>query len=64
MLVGRTGGYQIRSRMIVAAGFVSGPAHWMLWIGAVAVLVLTPLCRKLGGFSIQPAHFVERHGLV
>jgi low temperature requirement protein LtrA len=50
--------------MIVAAGFVSGPAHWMLWIGAVAVLVLTPLCRKLGGFSIQPAHFVERHGLV
>ena len=49
---------------IVAAGVVSGPAGWVLWGLAVAVLVVPSLKPPDPRFEIRPGHFVERHGLV
>lgn len=50
--------------LIVIAGLVDPAWSWVLWAGAVAVLVSIPFFRKVSGFAVQPAHFVERHGLV
>ncbi len=55
--------------LVIAAGIfgVSGgaerPAGYALWVAALAVQVLSPLIvHPQGRFSIQPSHFVERHG--
>ena len=49
--------------LVIAAGVVEGPAGYALWAAALAVQVLSPLfIRVRGRFSIQPAHFTERHG--
>jgi low temperature requirement protein LtrA len=50
--------------LVIAAGTVPGrPAGYALWIAALAVQALSPLIsRPAGRFSIQPSHFVERHG--
>ena len=49
--------------LVIAAGVVKGTAGYVLWTAALAVLVLSPLViRVRGRFSIQPAHFTERHG--
>lgn len=50
--------------LVVAAGLVSPSWNWVVWVAAVAVLVAVPFFGKVSGFSVQPAHFVERHGLV
>ena len=49
---------------VVAAGFVDGPADWVLWPLAVAVAAAVPLLRGPGGFAVEAGHFVERHGLI
>ena len=36
----------------------------MLWLAALAVGFLGPLLVDLSGWRVQPAHFVERHGLI
>jgi low temperature requirement protein LtrA len=49
--------------LVIAAGAVKGTAGYVLWAAALTVLVLSPLViRVRGRFSIQPAHFTERHG--
>jgi low temperature requirement protein LtrA len=50
--------------LVIAAGTAPGrPAGYALWIAALAVQALSPLIsRPAGRFSIQPSHFVERHG--
>src|SRR5262249_21142257 len=51
--------------LIVAAGVLGGAAEYVLWAAAFATQAATPfLSRGLGGFRVEPAHFVERHGLV
>lgn len=50
--------------LVVSAGLVSPAWNVFFWIAAVAVLVAVPFFGKVSGFSVQPAHFVERHGLV
>jgi low temperature requirement protein LtrA len=50
--------------LIVAAGFVHGGLRPMLWLAALAVGFLGPLLVGLSGWRVQPAHFVERHGLI
>jgi low temperature requirement protein LtrA len=50
--------------LIVGAGLITPAWNWLIWVGAVAVLAVVPFFGKIGGFAIQPAHFVERHGLV
>jgi low temperature requirement protein LtrA len=48
---------------VLSAGFVSVGYEYVLWTAALAVQALSPLIiHPRGRFSIQPAHFVERHG--
>ncbi len=50
--------------VVLAGGAIGGTTQYVLW-GATGVLQwLTPLIRGTSGFLIEPAHFVERHGLV
>jgi low temperature requirement protein LtrA len=49
--------------LVIGAGLAGVPAAYGLWAAALAIQVLSPLVVHPGGlFSIQPAHFVERHG--
>jgi hypothetical protein len=36
----------------------------MLWLAALAIGYLGPLFGGMSGWRVQPAHFVERHGLI
>lgn len=50
--------------LIIAAGFVHGSLRPMLWLIALAVGLFGPLVGGLSGWRVQPAHFIERHGLI
>jgi len=50
--------------LIVAAGFVHGGLRPVLWLAALAIGLFGPLLGGLSGWRVQPAHFVERHGLI
>jgi len=50
--------------LIIAAGFVHGGLRPMLWLAALAVGFFGPLLGGISGWRVQPAHFVERHGLI
>ena len=50
--------------LILAAGFVHGTARPLLWLAALAVGFFGPLLRGMSGWRVQPAHFIERHGLI
>jgi low temperature requirement protein LtrA len=52
------------SVLIVVAGFVHGGLRPIIWLAALAVGLFGPLVTGLGGLRLQPAHFVERHGLI
>jgi low temperature requirement protein LtrA len=44
--------------------FVHGTLRSILWLAALAVGLFGPLFSDLSGWRLQPAHFVERHGLI
>jgi low temperature requirement protein LtrA len=49
--------------LVIIAGLTPAPAAYALWAAALAIQVLASVTVRLGSrFSIQPAHFVERHG--
>ena len=50
--------------LIIAAGFVDGGAKTVLWLAAIVVGFFGPLFSGVSGWRVQPAHFVERHGLI
>jgi low temperature requirement protein LtrA len=50
--------------LILAAGFVHGALRPTLWVAAIAVGLFGPLFTDMSGWRVQPAHFVERHGLI
>jgi low temperature requirement protein LtrA len=50
--------------LIIVAGFVEGGLRSALWIVALAVGLFGPLLVDQRGFRLEPAHFVERHGLI
>ena len=54
----------VGSALIVAAGFADGRLRSLLWLAAVVIGLVTPLFTGLRGWNVQPAHFVERHGLI
>src|SRR3954462_14404495 len=61
----RMGATQLGSALVVvAAGFVDGPLDWVLWPLAIGIAAVPAALRRGRGFSIQPPHFVERHGLI
>jgi low temperature requirement protein LtrA len=49
---------------IVVAGAIGGPIQWVVWTIAAVGLWLVPALTATGVFELEPAHFVERHGLV
>jgi low temperature requirement protein LtrA len=54
----------VGSALIIAAGFTpSGVRPW-LWLAAVVVGLFGPLLGGVRGWRVEPAHFVERHGLI
>jgi low temperature requirement protein LtrA len=52
------------SVLILAAGFADGWMKALLWWIALAVGFFGPLFVDPSGWRVQPAHFVERHGLI
>jgi low temperature requirement protein LtrA len=50
--------------LIVVAGFVDGGLKPTLWLAAIGIGLFGPLLGRMGGWRVQPAHFVERHGLI
>jgi low temperature requirement protein LtrA len=50
--------------LILAAGFAHGALRPILWVAAIAVGLFGPLLTDTSGWRVQPAHFVERHGLI
>ena len=50
--------------IVLAGGAIGGTTQYVLWGITGLGLWLTPLLRGNSGFLIEPAHFVERHGLV
>jgi low temperature requirement protein LtrA len=54
----------VGAALIIVAGFVEGGLKPMLWLAALAVGLLGPLLGGTRGWRVQPAHFVERHGLI
>ena len=50
--------------LILAAGFVDGEAKALLWLAAIVIGFFGPLLTGVSGWRVQPAHFVERHGLI
>jgi low temperature requirement protein LtrA len=57
--------------LILAAGFVHGPAVYAMWVAAFVVMAIAPYlapgCSWVGRastFHLSAEHFVERHGLL
>jgi low temperature requirement protein LtrA len=50
--------------LIIAAGFVQGELRPLLWLAALVVGFFGPLLSGMSGWRVEPAHFVERHGLI
>jgi low temperature requirement protein LtrA len=61
----RLGPLNLLSASLVLVGGLAG-SGWReaLWTAALAVQIVSPYLHRIQGFSIEPAHFVERHGLV
>src|SRR4029078_9901416 len=54
----------VLAALIVASGLVSPAWNWTPLAGAALAIVATTASRRERGFSINPSHFAERHGLV
>ena len=50
--------------LLVIGGALHGGAQEALWALAVVVIFVGPYVTGVGGFSIHPGHFAERHGLI
>ncbi|MFC4589393.1 low temperature requirement protein A [Sphaerisporangium corydalis] len=50
--------------LLFAAGLVDGPLIYLLWAVAMVLLWGSPYFIGQKGFSLHPAHIVERHGLL
>jgi low temperature requirement protein LtrA len=50
--------------LVLVGGIAGGTATYVLWTLAFAAEWVTPLVAGTDDFEIEPAHFVERHGLL
>ena len=50
--------------LVIAAGLLALAWDWLLFLAAVALFVIATIFRRERGFSIDPGHFAERHGLI
>ena len=57
--------FNVASALLVLSGGVAGgAAEYVLWGLAFVLQAATPFLSGIRGFRVQPAHFVERHGVV
>jgi len=54
----------LSASLVLVGGFLPGGWRYAAWVAAFLVMVVSPYLRPIAEFSISPAHFVERHGLV
>jgi low temperature requirement protein LtrA len=54
----------VGATLIVVAGFVHGALRPTLWLAALTIGLFGPLLGGASGWRVQPAHFVERLGLI
>jgi len=52
------------SLLVLAGGIAGGTLQYVLWAAAFLLEWISPKLIDDSGFVIEPAHFVERHGLV
>jgi low temperature requirement protein LtrA len=52
------------SALILVAAFVPSEVRPVLWLAALVVGLFGPLLTDVGGWRLEPAHFVERHSLI
>jgi low temperature requirement protein LtrA len=50
--------------LILVAGFLDEGLRTAVWILALVVGLIAPLFEGVEGWRLQPAHFIERHGLI
>ena len=50
--------------LLVAAGASDGTVQTGLWVAAIVICYAGPYVTGVAGFTVHPAHFVERHGLI
>jgi low temperature requirement protein LtrA len=64
--INRTALFNIASALLVIAAGASrgGSAEYWPWGAALLVQIITPYLIGIGRFRVEPAHFVERHGLL
>ncbi|OLB73685.1 MAG: hypothetical protein AUI14_25495 [Actinobacteria bacterium 13_2_20CM_2_71_6] len=54
----------LSATLVLVGGFAPGGWRAAAWCAALVVQIVSPYVHRIEGFSISPAHFVERHGLV
>jgi low temperature requirement protein LtrA len=54
----------LAAALLLAGGFTDGTAQTALWLAAVLVTYAGPYVTGVAGFTVEPGHFVERHGLI
>src|SRR5581483_579843 len=52
------------SALIIVAAFVPTDVRPVLWLAALVVGLFGPLLGDVGGWRLEPTHFVERHSLI
>jgi low temperature requirement protein LtrA len=50
--------------LVLLGGLLPPGWRYAFWALALAVQIASPYLHPIGGFTISPSHFVERHGLV
>jgi low temperature requirement protein LtrA len=50
--------------LVIAAGLLHTGWNWLFFLAAVTLFAIATISRREQGFSVNSAHFVERHGLV
>jgi low temperature requirement protein LtrA len=50
--------------LLIVAGLTDGTAQTALWVVAIVVCYSGAYLSGVAGFTVHPAHFVERHGLI
>jgi low temperature requirement protein LtrA len=61
----RLGAFNLVTAILVLVGGFA-PLGWRygLWAASLVLLIISPYVNPIGNFTISPAHFVERHGLL
>lgn len=58
-------GNLISAGLVLAAGWSHGSAIWLLWTGALALKIVTPLVtQRVQGFEFNAPHYSERHNTI